>query len=158
MDMLSCVDKFEKIIYVGLMVMLIAVLIAAMLDLSFFMSLSLATSDPIMLEAHEAIAVHELLAVLGAFLIILICVELLATLKAYFREKAIHVEIVLILAIIAVARSVILLDPVGMTGIEYGVEMMGIGVIVVGLGIAYYLIKKAGMTVGPEGFSRKKNE
>ena len=86
---------------------------------------------------------------LGTFLLILIGVELLDTIKAYFREKSIHVEIVLILAIIAVARSVILLDPSGMNGIDYGIELMGIGIIVVGLGGGYYLIKMSGLKIGP---------
>lgn len=145
--MLEYVEKFEKIIYAGLMIMLILVIIAAIVDLGYFLILSLITANPNLLEAHELGAVHELITVLGAFLLILIGVELLDTIKAYFREKEIHVEIVLILAIIAVARSVILLDPTGMSGIEYGIELMGIGIIVVGLGVGYYLIKKAGLAI-----------
>ena len=85
----------------------------------------------------------------GAFLLVLIGVELLDTIKAYFRENTIHVEIVVLLAIIAVARKVILLDPAEMSGNEFGFELMGIGVIVVGLAGGYYLIKKAGITMEP---------
>ena len=48
---------------------------------------------------------------LGGFLLVLIGIELLDTIKAYFRENTIHVEIVILLAIIAIARKVILLDP-----------------------------------------------
>ena len=59
---------------------------------------------------------HEMIKVLGGFLLVLIGVELLDTIKAYFRENAIHVEIVVLLAIIAIARKVILLDPTGMSG------------------------------------------
>jgi uncharacterized membrane protein (DUF373 family) len=90
----------------------------------------------------------KLIAVLGAFLLVLICIELLDTIKAYFKENTIHVEIVILLAIIAISRKVILLDPTGMTGVEYGVEMMGIGVIVISLAAAYYFLKKAGITIG----------
>ena len=36
---------------------------------------------------------HELITVLGAFLLVLIGVELLDTIKAYFIENTIHVEI-----------------------------------------------------------------
>lgn len=151
MDMIDAVEKFEKIIYGGLMVMLIAVIIAAIADLGYFLVLSFVTGNPELFELHEQVAVHELIAVLGAFLLVLIGVELLDTIKAYFREKQIHVEIVLILAIIAMARSVILLDPSGMSGYEYGTELMGVGVIVVGLGIGYYLIRKAGLATGPSG-------
>jgi len=158
MDLTQFIDKFEKAIYFGLMGMLVAVIIAALLDLGYYLILSLVTVNPVLLESHEAIVVHELITVLGAFLLILIGVELLDTIKAYFREKAIHVEIVLILAIIAIARSVILLDPLGMNGFEYGVELMGIGVIVVGLGVGYFLIKKAGLSIGPGGVTSKMGE
>lgn len=143
--MIEIIDKFEKCIYAALMVMLIAVLVAAIVDLAWLLFQSLWTTTPYLLETHE------LIAVLGAFLLVLIGVELLDTIKAYFRENAIHVEIVVLLAIIAVARKVILLDPTGMTGFEYGFELMGIGVIVVGLAAGYYLIKKAGITIGPVG-------
>ncbi len=54
---------------------------------------------------------HELTDVLGVFLLVLIGVELLDTMLEYFRENTIHVEIVVLLSIIAIARKVILLDP-----------------------------------------------
>jgi len=127
--------------------------------------LSLVRTTPWLLEAHEMIAV------LGGFLLVLIGVELLDTIKAYFRENTIHVEIVVLLAIIAVARKVILLDPsittstiedgitvtktVPMSGFEFGFEMMGIGVILVCLAAGYYLIKRAGITIGPGGIHKK---
>ncbi len=143
--MLDIVNKFEKGIYAALMIMLMAVLVAAMVDLAYILVTSLLDVSPWLLEAHEMITV------LGSFLLVLIGVELLDTIKAYFRENAIHVEIVVLLAIIAIARKVILLDPTGMSGTEYGFELIGIGVIVVGLSAGYYLIKKAGVTIGPKG-------
>ena len=150
--MIEIVNKFEKIIYAALMIMLMAVLVAAIIDLAHIIFKSIFEISPWLLEAHEMILV------LGAFLLVLIGVELLDTIKAYFKENAIHVEIVVLLAIIAVARKVILLDPTNMTGFEYGFEMMGIGVIVVGLSAGYYLIKKAGFTVGPGGLKRDGDE
>jgi uncharacterized membrane protein (DUF373 family) len=140
MDLIQSVDTFEKLIYALLTAMLMVVLVAALVDLAFFLFISLAAASPYVLEAHE------LIAILGSFLLILIGVELLDTIKLYFRENAIHVEIVLLLAVIAVARKVILLDPTGMTGIDYGLELMGIGIIVAGLSGSYYLIKKAGLS------------
>ena len=141
--MIEIINKFEKLIYAVLMIMLIVVLLAAISDLAWLMIQSLVYKSPALLESHE------LITVLGVFLLVLIGVELLDTIKAYFKENTIHVEIVVLLAIIAVARKVILLDPTGMNGFEYGFELMGIGVIVIGLGAGYYLIKKAGITIGP---------
>ena len=149
MEFVPTIDKIEKIIYAALMLMLIVVLVAAVLDLVWLLIDALWKTSPLMLETHEMIAV------LGAFLLVLIGVELLDTIKAYFSENAIHVEIVVLLAIIAVARKVILIDPTGLSGWEYGFELMSIGVIVVGLAAGYFLIKKAGITLGPEGIKKK---
>jgi len=140
--MLEIINKIEKVIYAALMIMLIVVLIAAMADLAYILGTSLTDISPWLMESHEMIAV------LGAFLLVLIGVELLETIKAYFRENSIHVEIVVLLAIIAIARKVILLDPGTMPGIDYGIQLIGIGVLVTGLAAGYYLVKKAGITVG----------
>lgn len=150
--MIEIVNKFEKAIYALLMILLMIVLIAGVVELGWLMIISLIQTTPWLLETHEMIAV------LGGFLLVLIGVELLDTIKAYFRENTIHVEIVVLLAIIAIARKVILLDPASMTGYEVGVEMMGTGVIIVGLTAGYYLIKKAGITIGPGGETPERKE
>ena len=86
----------------------------------------------------------ELLDIFGFFLLVVIGIELLDTLKAYLRENVIHVEIVILVAVIAIARKVIILDPAfsDVSAVSEGIMMLGMGVIIVGLGIAYYLIKK----------------
>jgi len=140
--MIEIVNKFEKGVYAVLMALLMFVLLASLIDLIWLLYQSLYIVTPALLETHE------LVTVLGAFLLVLIGVELLDTIKAYFKENTIHVEILVLLAIIAVARKVILLDPTGMNGFEFGFELMGIGVLVVGLSAAYYFIKKAGITFG----------
>ena len=149
--MIVIVNKIEKVIYAVLMVLLIVVLIAAIIDLSWVLYERLIVISPWLLQPHEMIDV------LGGFLLVLIGVELLETVKAYFRENIIHVEIVVLLAIIAIARKVIILDPTGMTGDQFGIELMGFGVIVVGLAAGYYLIKKAGITIGDPRAEEKKD-
>ena len=149
MEMIEIVNKFEKAVYAVLMALLMLVLATSLMDLIRLLYQSLTVESPYLFETHE------LITVLGAFLLVLIGVELLDTIKAYFHENTIHVEIVVLLAIIAVARKVILLDPTGMNGFEFGFEMMGIGLIVVGLAAGYYFIKKAGITVG-SGYPEQK--
>ena len=143
--MIEIVNKFEKGVYAVLMALLMLVLLTSMIDLIWLLYQSLFIETPALLQSHE------LVTVLGAFLLVLIGVELLDTIKAYFKENTIHVEIVVLLAIIAVARKVILLDPKSMNGFEFGFELMGIGVLVIGLSAGYYFIKKAGITFGPGG-------
>jgi uncharacterized membrane protein (DUF373 family) len=139
--MIEIVNKFEKMIYAVLMILLMVVLIITLLDLGYVLFKDLILETPMILDTLTFTGV------MGTFLLVLIGVELLDTIKAYFIENTIHVEIVVLLAIIAVARKVILLEPTQIITLEYGFELMGIGVIVLGLAASYYLIKKAGITV-----------
>ena len=138
------VNKFEKCVYAVLMVLLMVVLVAALVELVIYLKTAL--FEPPTLYILDP---GEMITVLGMFLLALIVVELLDTIKAYFIENTIHVEIVILLAIIAMARKVILLNPAPGDTIAFGFELMGIGVIVVGLGAGYYLIKKAGLLSYP---------
>jgi len=137
--MLDVVNKFERFVYAVLMILLMVVLGFSIVELCWLVVTSLSNPPPLLLENHE------LTNLLGVFLLILIGIELLDTIKAYFKENAIHFEIVILLAIIAVARKVILLDPASAPQPEFiGFELVGIGVVILGLAGAYFLIKKAG--------------
>ncbi len=139
--MIEIVNKFEKLIYAVLMILLMVVLVITLVDLGLVLVDDLIMKTPMKLDTISFTSV------MGVFLLVLIGVELLDTIKAYFIENTIHVEIVVLLAIIAVARKVILLEPSQLITFEYGIELMGIGVIVLGLAASYYLIKKAGISV-----------
>jgi len=58
------------------------------------------------------IPVQGLLEIFGYFLLVLIGVELLETLKAYVQKNVIHVRVVLEVALIAMARKVIVEEPI----------------------------------------------
>jgi uncharacterized membrane protein (DUF373 family) len=139
MKVLDAVTKFERIVYGALIAMLMVVLVFAVGEMAWELISSL-TNPPLPLLLDN----HELTDVLGVFLLVLIGVELLDTMLEYFRENTIHVEIVVLLSIIAIARKVILLDP----GKTDGVELIGIGIIIIGLSVAYFMIRKAGITIG----------
>ena len=57
------------------------------------------------------IPVQGLREIFGYFLLVLIGVELIETLKAYVKEDAIHVCVVLEVALITTARKVIIEEP-----------------------------------------------
>jgi len=137
--MLDVVNKFERFVYAVLMILLMIVLGFSLVELCWLLVISLNNPPPLLLENHE------LTNLLGVFLLILIGIELLDTIKAYFKENSIHFEIVILLAIVAVARKVILLDPASAAHPEsFGFELIGIGVVILGLAGAYFLIRKAG--------------
>jgi uncharacterized membrane protein (DUF373 family) len=66
---------------------------------------------------------HDIISLPGVFLLALIGVELLATIRAYFKENSIHGDIANLLAIIAISSKVTLLDFIGMTGFDFALGL-----------------------------------
>lgn len=79
------------------------------------------------------------LSVFGLVLLVLIGIELLEAIQAYLKSHVVHVEIVLLLGLIAVVRKVIVLD-YERTSFEI---LLGISGIIVAVAVAYFLIKKS---------------
>jgi uncharacterized membrane protein (DUF373 family) len=89
------------------------------------------------------ISLDTLLDTFGGFLLILIGIELLETIKIYLKQNIVHVEVVVLVAIIALARKVVILKTEELT-----LEVTaGIGFLTLALSIAYYLIKKTGIMI-----------
>jgi len=69
------------------------------------------------------------------FLLVLIGVELLETVKMYLTQKTVHVEVVFTVAMIAIARKVIILDIKEVPSLT----LIGISAIIVALSAGYSL-------------------
>ena len=72
------------------------------------------------------------------FLLVLIGIELIETLKAYVLQNEIRAEVIIIVAIIALARKIITLD---LKEVSSG-SLIGIAAIMLALSIAYYVIRQ----------------
>ncbi len=140
--MLERLNQFEKGVYYILIILLAGVIFFAVLELIWLLV------EGLILDITYRLDNHEILNVFGFFLLILIGIELLDTIKAYITKHEIHVEVIVLLAIIAVARKIILLDPLSAEVMSGTTELplIGLGVIVIALSAGYYLIKKAGVT------------
>ena len=85
------------------------------------------------------IRVQGLLEIFGYFLLVLIGVELLETLKAYMKKDVIHVRVVLEVALIAMARKVIIEEPNTVSSMT----LLGIAALILALAIAFYFERQA---------------
>lgn len=127
------IQKFESISLQLLMVMMAIVLAATILDLAWLLWLDFAKPP------YFILSVDELLEIFGQFLLVLIGLELLQTvLKTYATPHQPHFEVVINVAIIAVARKIIILD----IKKETPLSIIGLAAIVLGLACAYYLMKR----------------
>ncbi|MCV2884542.1 phosphate-starvation-inducible PsiE family protein [Aestuariibacter sp. AA17] len=82
------------------------------------------------------LTISDMLASFGAFMAVLIAIEILINITIYLREDVIHVKIVMATALMAIARKVIVLDFTEVSP-EY---VYGIGVVVIAMSIGYWLI------------------
>ena len=130
--MLELFKKFEKAVVMTLAALLAATILFSTLELAVTLFKDLASPPLLMLE------MHELLDIFGLFLLVLLGIELLETMKAYLRENVVHVEVVMIVAIIAIARKVIILDIKEL----HGMVLIGLAALLAALAFGYVHIKR----------------
>jgi uncharacterized membrane protein (DUF373 family) len=128
---------FEKIVVLSLITMMVLVISLAVIELAWIIIQDLIKPPLLLLE------INDLLDIFGFFLLILIGVELLETIKAYLSEHVVHVEIVLEVALVAIARKVIILDVKELPSLT----LIGIAAVIVALATAYYLEKRSRLNV-----------
>ena len=136
MEPSEVLKKYQKIIYLILIVLFAVIVAFSIVQLVFVLAESLLLNTPLLLENRE------LLTLFGYFLLVLIGVELLATIGAYLNENIIHVEVVIVIAIIAIVRGVILVEP----GSANPLNMAGTAAIIFALCTGYYFLRKGGVT------------
>ena len=81
-----------------------------------------------------------LIRLLDQVLVILIALEVLQNLTAYMREHVVQIELVLVTALTAVARKVIVMPP----GVQKNpADLIGLGAAVLSLAGAYWLVRES---------------
>jgi len=131
--MIHYIKKFEKFIILILVVMMALVLLLSTIELGWIIFKDIVSEPFFLLE------IDELLEIFGLFMLVLIGVELLETIvKTYLSQTADHAQIVIAVAIIAIARKVIILDVKDLSGSI----LLGIAAIIMALCTGYYLVKQ----------------
>ena len=138
--MLTFLKKFERMIVATLVVMMVVTILLATIELGWLIIKDIISPPIILLE------IDELLDIFGFFLLVLLGIELVSTLKTYLTENEIHVEVVFAVALIAIGRKVIILDVKEISSLS----LLGIAAIIISLSVGYYLVKRV--------FHRKEQE
>lgn len=138
----------ERFIIYSLIAMMSGILILATIELGYYLIRNIIESDYLLLD------LQKLMDLFGVFLLVLIGIELLDTIKVYLRRNVVHVEVVVLVGIIAIARKVVVMKIEELSGST----IIGLGVLVVALALAYYLIKRAGHMRCPPGEEDNKDE
>jgi len=129
----TLLTKTQKLIALVLGILLIVVVALSTVDLGFLIA------QDIWKPPRFLIPVQGLLEIFSFFLVILIGVELLETLKGYVKKDVIHVRLVLEVALIAMARKVIVLEPNSTPALT----LFGMAALILALGVAFYFERQA---------------
>jgi len=130
--MIRLLKKFEHYILDALILMLAFVILVSTIELGWIIIKDLIQPPKYFLE------IADLKEIFGFFLMVLIGIELLETMKAYVLEKVVHVEIILGVALIAIARKVIILDFEKYDGIT----IIGTAALIAAVAAAFYVVNK----------------
>ena len=97
-------------------------------------------------EPRGLLQISDILATFGAFMAVLIAIEIFVNIISYLREDVIHVRIVLATAMMAIARKVIILD-YNTTSPQY---IYATAAVVAAMALAYWLVVRERLTKAEE--------
>ncbi len=126
----------------ALAILMVFVIVMGVVDVGWTLYEKL-TSPP-----NYILTITDMLATFGAFMAVLIAIEIFINITVYLRDDVIHVKIVMATALMAIARKVIILD-LDKVEPEY---LWGIASVVFAISIGYWLVvqlPRFDMQLGP---------
>ena len=128
---------FETALLVGILLALSVTLLLAFVDIAYVIYVKIMAPPVFIVDANGLMELFSLV------LILLIGLELVETIKTYLKENAVHVELVLLVAIIAIARKVVVWD----FNQHTYTQLYSLAAMVVALGVSYFLVKRSALKV-----------
>lgn len=132
MVVMTIIRVIERAVVLSLLGMMLLTIVISTVELGIIMYEQIVAPPFLLLD------IDNLLEIFGFFLMVLIGLELFETIRIYLEENTVHVEVVMLVAIVAVSRKVIIID-------YKEVEPMmnfSIAALVLALCAGYFLIKK----------------
>lgn len=111
-------------------VLMTLVIIWGIFDVGYVLYQRMTTPPMFLLE------INDILATFGAFMAVLIAIEIFANIIIYLEYKMIHLKLVLSTALMAAARKIIVLD----FKVNTYEEALALGAVILALGVCYWLV------------------
>ncbi|MEL6117426.1 phosphate-starvation-inducible PsiE family protein [Photobacterium sp. SP02] len=125
--------RLEKVIHWSvrtLSILMVFVIFMGVLDVAWILYQRIITPPVYILT------ISDMLATFGAFMAVLIAIEIFINITIYLRENVIHVKIVMATALMAISRKVIIIDVEQMEAIY----LFAISAVALSMSIGYWLI------------------
>jgi len=132
--MMRVTERFEHLVVGVLLALMMLAIVASTIDLAWTFLKELIAPPRFL------IGVDQVMQIFGLVFTILIGLELLETVKTVLSKEQLHVEVVFLVAMIAVARKVIILE---VKKPEDFTMLIGIAAVVLALALGFYFVKLA---------------
>ncbi|MDB1125079.1 phosphate-starvation-inducible PsiE family protein [Vibrio algarum] len=116
----------------ALSILMVFVIIMGVVDVSWILYKKL-TSPPFLI-----LTISDMLATFGAFMAVLIAIEIFINITVYLRDNVIHVKIVMATALMAIARKVIIIDFDSLSAMY----LIGIAAVMISMSVGYWLVHR----------------
>jgi uncharacterized membrane protein (DUF373 family) len=130
---LDLIKKLEHLTTMVLIGMLAIVVLLATAELGWTIVKDV-TAPPVLFPG-----IDKLLELFGKFLLVLIGIELLETMRAYATAHVVRVDVVLTVAMIALARKIVVLEPEHVSSLT----MLGVAALVAAISVAYHVFVRS---------------
>ncbi len=133
---MNAILKFiETTLVIGILLALSVTLLLAFLDIAYVIYEKIMAPPALIVDAEGLMELFSLI------LILLIGVELIHGVKAYLDDQVIHVELILLIAIIAISRKVVVWD----FDKHSHNELYSLAAMILALGVSYLLVKQGAL-------------
>jgi uncharacterized membrane protein (DUF373 family) len=134
MQLENTVRRFEKLVIIILLALLGVVVIGAIIWFAIFL-----VKDFIMVTHGDLIVdlSNHMMHIFGFIFSIIIGLEIFETVKIYLEKHVFHAEMIILVAIIAIARKIIILDTTHINP----QQIIAFAVLLTALGGCYFLVK-----------------
>jgi len=132
--MMKYINKFQKVVIWSVIWMMVLVILGTTLEVGWIIVSNLTNPPYLLFE------VDNVLDIFGLFFIIIIGIELLETIKMILDESMMNVGIIILVGLTALVRKILVID-IKTTSPLF---LVGMGVLIVALAAAYYLVVLSG--------------
>jgi uncharacterized membrane protein (DUF373 family) len=128
--MLKWIERFET--WINWAVLLMMALVVLMLAVGFAIDLG----RDVLAYPTGTISNEQIYAIFSDLLLILIGLELMHTVKVYLQDHTVHVEVILAVALVALARKVIAVNP------RDQASSIGLALLIIALAGSHWLLRR----------------
>ena len=126
------IENLERWISIALMLLMGVVVISGTVEIAYLIATDLLQPPGFFL------GVSDLFDIFGLFLMVLIGLELLSSVKAFLKDHKLHAEAMFLIALPAITRKIVIMDS---SGVSY-MTLFGLAALVLALSVGFFIIRK----------------